>query len=163
MLGCYLHIWFDSSSDIAITVSLPSGLIISSITPDGPPAFSCFILIASVTIFSVTIIAEPSTAAELFREFLFQGNSTYKSLWYYTCQGCDFASSLLFRFPLSSWTHFSPVTSLLVSLISGAILKILFRSLFVFMSRKYSDWACCLSSDAARLAAFLLIYFLASS
>ena len=70
-----------ASSDIAVTVCLQPALIISSITPDGLPTFPYFIfLMASVTIFSVTNIAGPSTAAELFREFLFQGNSTFKSL-----------------------------------------------------------------------------------
>ena len=70
-----------TSPDIAVTVSLQPALIISTITPDGPPTFSCLIfLMASITISSVTNIAGPSTAAELFREFLFQGNLTFKSL-----------------------------------------------------------------------------------
>ena len=59
-----------TSSDIAVTVSVPVTLTISAIIPDGPPAFPCFIfLMASVTIFSVTNIVGPSNAAKLFREF----------------------------------------------------------------------------------------------
>ena len=70
-----------TNSDIAVTVSLSPALIIPTITPDGPSAFPYFIiLMAPVTIFSVTNIAGPSTAAELFREFLSQRNSTFKSL-----------------------------------------------------------------------------------
>ena len=122
-----------TKSVIAVTIALSLANIFSTLSPDGPPAFYCFFVMAWVTKTSVTNIAGPSTATVLFIEFLPYGNSIFKTLWQWSFQVRNFTLSA----KLSSGAHFSAITFLFVSVIAQVILKILFRSFYVLMSRYF--------------------------
>ena len=104
-----------TKSVIAVTIALSLANIFSTLTPDGPPAFSCFFVMASVTKTSVTNIAGPSTATVLFIEFLPHGNSIFKTLWQWSFQVRNFTSSA----KLSPGAHFSAITVLFLWLLKS--------------------------------------------
>ena len=67
----------------------------------------------------------------------------------------NFDSSLIIRFPLSSQTLFSSYIFICIFDCLSHFKNLI--SVIVFMSWKYSDWACSLASYTVRVTVFLLI------